>query len=277
VSGSVVARLALYILLLALAAYPASFLALSEMNYGDEEEVEFFACITSIVLALISITISLAIATYQASVEDQRQLENIALELKWLVARTRAQMWELQRSVSKVLHGPVQSSLSAAAIRLDMVAKDPSQLPQIIEESKASISAAIEVLSEPAEISQSLRAGLEKVSNGWSGICEVNIQLTPDLERRIQADSSASRVALDIAQEAISNAVRHGGASKAHVAVECSGESEITLTVRNDGKPAPHKIKVGLGTNLLEECTLSWSRISDALGTTLTCRLPVSR
>lgn len=275
--GSVVARLGLYLLLLTIAAYPSAFLALSQMNYGDEEEVELFACLTSMVLALISMTISLAIATYQASIEDQRQLESVALELKWFVARTRSQMWELQRSVSKVLHGPVQSSLSAAAIRLDMAAKDPDLLPQIVEESKTSISAAIEVLSEPVETSKSLRVGLEKVSKGWSGICEVNLELTSELEARIQADTSASRVALDIAQEAISNAVRHGGASKAKIAVDCSGESEITLTVTNDGKPAPHKIKVGLGTNLLEECTLSWSRKSDALGTTLTCRLPVKR
>ncbi len=276
-SGSVVARLALYLVLLTLAAYPSAFLALSQMNYGDEEEVELFACETSIVLALISMTISLAIATYQASIDDQRKLEDVALELKWFVARTRAQMWELQRSVSKVLHGPVQSSLSAAAIRLDMAAKDPVLLPQIVEESKASITSAIEVLSEPVDKTQSLRAGLEKVSQGWNGICEVSVNLSTDLEDRIEADSSASRVALDIAQEAISNAVRHGGASVADVTLESSGESEITLTVRNDGKPAPHKIKVGLGTNLLEECTLSWSRVSDALGTTLTCRLPVSR
>jgi signal transduction histidine kinase len=276
-TGSVVARLALYLLLLTLAAYPAALLALSQMSYGDDEEVELFAAETSIALALISMTISLSIATYHASLNDQRQLENVALELKWLVARTRAQMWELQRSVSKVLHGPVQSSLSAAAIRLDMAAKDTEVLPQIVEESKASISAAIEELSAPIKKNQSLRAGLEQVSQGWNGICSVSVRLPNEIETRIEADSSASRVALDIAQEAISNAVRHGGASVAEVTLESSGESEITLTVRNDGKPAPHKIKIGLGTNLLEECTLSWSRISDSLGTTLTCRLPVSR
>ena len=81
-----------------------------------------------------------------------------------------------------------------------------------------------------------------------------------------------------IAQEAITNAVRHANASNIRITLAAE-QDRICLSVLNDGLPLPAKIEQGLGTRLMQHRTLQlggqlgWSTTNDGF-TCLNCAIP---
>jgi signal transduction histidine kinase len=85
----------------------------------------------------------------------------------------------------------------------------------------------------------------------------------------------ACTVVIDVMTEAISNAVRHSAAPHADLAIAVDAGGLVTITVSNDGHSvATAGTQAGLGTNLLDECTLDWSRATTPAGYVLTAVVP---
>jgi anti-sigma regulatory factor (Ser/Thr protein kinase) len=81
-------------------------------------------------------------------------------------------------------------------------------------------------------------------------------------------------MALEIVTEAVSNAVRHGGATQVSAAMSCEGD-RTTLIVQDNGQEATSGAP-GLGTRVLESCALEWSRDRIPGGAILRAVLPAS-
>lgn len=82
---------------------------------------------------------------------------------------------------------------------------------------------------------------------------------------------------IDIVNEAISNAVRHGSATHAVVAISFTGDEgrDLRVAIESDSFGGGTAGGRGLGTLLFEECTLDWKLEDVANGKQLTVVLPI--
>ena len=257
------------------AGYPASFFALTVVNFGGGVRGLFAAAAFAACLMFISLLISFSFAATEAIRIDEINLENANAELKWLVARSNAVMWERQQALSRFLHGPVQSSISAAAIKLDMASEESADLEALASEARLSIADAVESLTHPMESGIFLHQGLQSVIKGWAGVCAIQVEMPVELQQELDLDSSCARVTLDIVQEAVSNAIRHGHAKHVTAKIERIALEQLQIMVTDDGVGVAESAKPGLGTKLLQDCSLEWNRSNKNPGTELFCRIPI--
>lgn len=90
--------------------------------------------------------------------------------------------------------------------------------------------------------------------------------------RQLDEDPLCTHVLTDLLGEAVSNAIRHGGARHVRVEVQRDGDDLVLARVVDDGVMSSNP-STGLGTTLLTQCTYDWS-ITSAGPTTLVARIP---
>ncbi len=93
----------------------------------------------------------------------------------------------------------------------------------------------------------------------------------------IQSDSSPSHALVELVREACANATRHGEATSIEISVTLGDQDRaIELAFGNDGLPLPAHPKLGIGSQLFDEQTLSWSRTQEGDTVRVTARLPLA-
>jgi len=161
--------------------------------------------------------------------------------------------------LARYLHGELQAGLVATSLLLERASKtDDADL------AKHALRSAVDLLRQDhARVSQSKisspKARLEKISSGWKGIAEVTIAL----DRIEEVDTSFLNDAIALIDEAVSNAVRHAGASVISVDGKLAG-AFLDIEIISDGSSMTHNA-AGLGTKLFTELATSWdySRVGD--------------
>jgi two-component sensor histidine kinase len=73
--------------------------------------------------------------------------------------------------------------------------------------------------------------------------------------------NSAAYALAELVRETCSNATRHGSATVISITVRVNSRQRvIDLTIDNDGKPLAKDAAPGIGSQLFDEQTLSWTR-----------------
>lgn len=111
------------------------------------------------------------------------------------------------------------------------------------------------------------RQRLVKVIRAWSPIVQI------EAESFLAREDSRSSLACRVVEEAISNSVRYGGATKITVASKLRG-SKLELEVRANGRSIQNDVPLGLGQKLLQVATYSWSLANTKEGTILSVSIP---
>ena len=205
-------------------------------------------------------------------------LEAENLKLNHEVTVFDQQLWVIRKNWSLVLHGTVQASLTAALTRLNSSDADEKTL----ELAKKDLERAMNALSSAPSANLQLEPALKDLVETWSGVCEIEVEMHPEIRQEISQDPKMVLCVNEILKEAVSNAVRHGDAERAWVLIskaESGDQSIIDLVVRNDGRTLLTGTRKGIGSKLLDELTLDWSlKAEEERGQTiLEARLPFSR
>ncbi len=94
----------------------------------------------------------------------------------------------------------------------------------------------------------------------WSGLCDVRIDIDRDARAALDADAVCRTTAADVLTEGISNAIRHGGATRVTARLARMDGNLARIWIWDDGEPPRASSKRGLGSRLLDECAVRWSR-----------------
>jgi signal transduction histidine kinase len=158
-----------------------------------------------------------------------------------------------RRDLAQKLHGTVQNALLATLERLK---GNPS--PAEIDDLAATLDSLEKHLSEshdsvlPSGVD--VASGLHALETRWEGV----IGITYDLRGHHELLGSESiRTILDIAEEAISNASRHGMSTEIHITVSATPEGVFVEAL--DNGIGPRQGDPGLGHALFSEITNTWS------------------
>lgn len=200
------------------------------------------------------------------------ELEATTDRLKWNLARVNTRQWEQNGRLSRALHGQVQSMLHARLLRLRRQLDSGEEISITLTDLRADLQQALSTALSPAQ-PMPVAEVLADVAETWQGLAEVAWEVTPAAAECLSRDALCTQALADLATEAVSNAVRHGGATRVEVLVGRDADALVGLRVVDDGR-IPEQGLPGLGTALLTRCTYDWS-LSSVGPTTLIARLPV--
>ena len=194
-------------------------------------------------------------------------LQEVDTQLAWQVARLRLVQWAQGSRFARALHGPVQGSVAVAVERLR---ESPEDQDGILTELRSSLMRAL----DSNDVAPSWAEGVDRLQRSWAGVCAVTVTARSECARRLDADPVCREMALEIVTEAVSNAVRHGGATQVRADMVCEGD-RTRLVVHDNGHGGARGVP-GLGTRVLDSCTLEWSRDPVPGATELRAVLPTS-
>lgn len=163
------------------------------------------------------------------------------------------------RAIGLVLHGPVQSSLHAASVRLSAAIRDGRADAEAVADAQARVTAALGLLDEAEPQAPPLETTLRAISDLWRGVTEVSWSITTGAERLLAGDPVARAGVTEIVREACANAIRHADAAVVSVRVEDLG-GELHIRVANTADHPGPEGRPGYGTVLLDELASAWTR-----------------
>jgi signal transduction histidine kinase len=212
--------------------------------------------------ALLLFGVCVGVTTFAAQfsqLQRKTTTENLVavnFQLEILNASLRQELWLNRRRTASVLHGPVQAALFASAMKLS---QEQKPTPALVAEVEQDISAALEKLNNPSNLEgENVSEVLNQIVEIWSDASEISVQIPETLEAAITSQPLASEALIEISREFITNAIKHGKASKVSLKVSKLDGSRIAIEVLDDGQGIPPGAKPGFGSKLLSELSLVW-------------------
>jgi len=202
----------------------------------------------------------------------ETQMRKDLLEIAKENALFAQKVWVFRRRWLLVLHGNVQSALTAALTRLQNAQTLDAVVVELVKQDLRRAEQAVDSnLSEKTD----LQKGLNEVKAVWSGLCEIKVQISERADRALKRSSDTSFCVNEIVKEAVSNAVRHGDATDVKVEIDRLNDDVLHIQVQNNGKSVDKIEASGIGSEMMDEICLNWGLTSDRYGVTLFAELPV--
>lgn len=212
-----------------------------------------------------------------AQAESERMENDITTgieRLSWLKARLNLVNWFEQGEFARVLHGPVQSAINKGIIRLNHSENGTSRA-EIINTVRQDIASALKPTLQWEGQSTSFDQLCADLALTWEGLSQIDFAISPAAKSTLAADPACASLAWDIVHESCGNAIQHGKASWISVRITDPTEKILTVDVVNNGLTAEVESKPGMGSNMLDACTLKWSRERINEQTVLQAQLPI--
>jgi len=191
-----------------------------------------------------------------------KQRKEILDELQTQVAQSQIraisesnETTRLNKDMAKYLHGKLQTRLMASAFAIELAgrADDSTSLTAEIEKARRSVTTPFDEFW--VESFSSLEVALQKLVDVWMGILSPTLSIV-GIDN--EGDPTRNRNMVHVIEEAFSNSLRHGLATRAHVIV-VQVENGTSVTVIDDGI-GPRTGTPGLGSALFNSVAgKSWS------------------
>lgn len=207
----------------------------------------------------------------------QRREADLSAELAWESARAHDTLVQERRFLATALHGPLQSTVAAAAMGLEEARRRGQDPAFAWEQVKAQLAAAVCALGDGPPAQRDLAAEITAMTATWAGLCDVEVSIDPNLESALATDWVSAGTVSDVITEATANAVMHGRATNVRIHVVENEGATMRIVVMNDGHAPEPDADQGLGSRQLDEVSISWLREAGADGTRLEIVLPAPR
>lgn len=215
----------------------------------------------SIFFIFIMWSITLVVTSRRLLRENFAALTDANAALRRQLVSENAEARHFEEAVSRVLHGPVQDAVAASLLRVQQLPAGAQLGPDELKQIRQPIEDALSLLSTPESSIRNVSQALRELTELWNGVVSIELDLDENAISAIASSEGTNSTVVELLREAISNAIRHGDASKVVVNVSLdSAQKDIQLRVTNNGKPVSTEDTSGIGTKLLEELSLSWSR-----------------
>jgi hypothetical protein len=209
--------------------------------------------------------------------EKRNEIENQIKDDLDSIAKENAlfaqKLWVFRRRWLLILHGNVQSALTAALTRLQNAKQVDGVLIELV---KQDLDRAEKAVDSSLHDSINLMNEVTELQHLWAGICEVKVSISERAKRALVRSDDTSFCVNEILKEAVSNAVRHGDATEAKVSIDRIDDDLLRIEVSNNGTP-PRKGEntQGIGSELMDEICLNWSLEGNRNQVLLVAELPV--
>ena len=149
----------------------------------------------------------------------------------------------------QIIHGKLQSKMISKSVKEKSGSDD-----QFIAEIKDLITQSLDTTSKntanPTQI-------IELVSRPWSAVIDIQSEIDQSIAKQILSPSVTQTVT-DVLEEAITNAVKHGGAERVWLVIKADSSNSLRIQVKNNGAPVGKIKRQSIGTKLFNQSGI-WS------------------
>lgn len=223
-------------------------------------------------IAFITALVGLLRAVNIAQIDVREDLDRLNQELEWQLARVNQRIWDQRRRLAQIVHGPVRAALISSAMEL---ARSGSTGDSVMTKRlQDRLSRTGRDIFKSTQVEDPLTL-LDQLTELWRGTCAISIQCDGATRQSLVNDHVAAETACKVAEEASANAIMHGQATSIQIHLR-SENSNLELSVSNDGTfPSPQSPN-GLGTTFINDVSLHWELTSNDAGVHLTATLPLN-
>lgn len=211
---------------------------------------------------IIGFVVALATTARRLALEIEADLDVTNRELRWTVARSQEIQRQRKRALVHVLHGHVQATMGASFLRIQSELGHPDRMRDLLVTIESDLEQAIGKLSSQQDDPDDLTVVMRRIETTWTGVASVRHSITPETLEAVRGDSVCLTSLNDLITELCFNSVKHGNASIIEVEVIMCEARAVRLDVRDNGELTVFHGGGGLGTRLLENCAIEWSRAS---------------
>jgi len=184
--------------------------------------------------------------------------------------------WLARHGWYLLLHGVVQPAVTTASIR---AASAQKMTPEIAGEIQNDLQRALDALEQSSPPKIELAEGIFNIQQLWQGICDIEMDVSESVFEVTNERSTAGQVLNEVLKEVVSNAVRHGQASKAVIRIRLDINGDIAIVAANDGKKPLGNVVESLGSRMLDavcvDRSLLWNE--ETQYTEFTATIPVDQ
>lgn len=218
----------------------------------------------------------LAIAEAARDQDGQLEVELKATtaDLRWTLARTRERYRQQESALARALHGRLQASLAAAFLRLDRAVAQGADDEILMDSLRADVFRSVAELDAGHTDPEPIDMVVALTQSNWSGAVQIDFSCDPRAREFLESDPLCARSINELIPELVFNSVKHGSATSIEINLEVADYRTLNLSVIDNGTNDLIATRYGLGSTLLEEASITWSRIRRDDRTTTTCTLP---
>lgn len=256
----------------------ATWLHMSKFEQRNEYAPIVFSVRNLAAVILASFVVTIVMARRKTIGELVDMNEKLQVDLDWMDNRSR----ELRKELASILHGPLQGRIAGVALALRLIAADADVSDAVknkkLEEIEKLLESVMHDVQELFKIEKnqpeaSIIIKLIKLRRSWEGIAKVKWTIEPDVFAALPTNYLKS--VSEILYEAVSNSVRHGGATTVSITFNADANGVI-ITVTDDGKGVSIAPIPGAGFHNFSEIGATYSfDTADELGAKLTVLLPI--
>lgn len=257
-------------------ATPVVVNSLIELEFG----LQFFNVRVVISAALYFLVMAWSLALVIA-VEGLLKMTNLELleattQLRRRLITDNVSALHFEQAVSHVLHGPIQDAIAASLKRIQTMQPDALPGDSEAELIRNHIEDALQLLNDSPIRNYSVERAVKELAALWSGLVDIEVNFDQKTVEVLDGAQTTSSILIEVVREAVSNAIRHGDATKIEVAITyVDSHDNVHITVKNNGKLLPTETTTGIGTKLLTDMTLEWSRENKAEAVVLWASVPI--
>lgn len=215
---------------------------------------------TAVWIPVLVITSGIVISAVRSGDSVVNQLREAVGDQQVAMAAERAETARIQQELATILHGSVQSRLLAAAA----IIRQPGPLMGDERDAREALQGVLSVMHRKLDEERSLADDVAETVGAWIPLMQVTVIGS---DTKVQPATQSAIV--QVIEEGLSNAYRHGGASKVRVVVEPEGNC-AWIRIEDNGSGVPTHSSPGLGSALLDSLAPgAWSLRRTADGWTV--------
>ena len=241
---------------------------------AEQYELVGFTTLTACgVLLFTNIASTAWFALQRSRDENAAEILRVNAEIRHELDLLDQSVWVAQRKWSYIIHGTVQGALTVAASRLEMANKLDDKLKEAV---RADIERAKSVLASPPNFARPLDELMQEIVQTWEGVCDFEYQISPSAISALASSQTSTICLVEITKELISNAKRHGDATKFWLNAHLDHNGDLAVVAGNNGNSKSSTENSGLGMEMISQLTRSW-KFTGPDFTNFTTVLPMPR
>jgi signal transduction histidine kinase len=241
---------------------------------GDSRGVAYAFAGTALVgFIAILLAVIRVVLTEQRVIADE--IRESGAQLKASLVRLNQLQWFHQRALARALHGAMQSAVHAAAMQLDQGLREGEVPGSLIDDLRSQLIHEVNVLSASSPTNVMLQEVVTRIVTLWSRIITIDVHANDEVHAAVDTDPVLCSAVSEILAEAVSNSIRHGHATTLSVSLTLPGANLLNLVVQDNGKREGPNKSEGMGSRLLNDCTVFWEVNSSLESQRLFAQFPI--
>ena len=235
-------------------------LSLSVTGYVLNKYYNFFSSLNTSMTITYAMVILLYLFLYftghisqSASIKYLEHKDNLERYLNSDSFKLKVLNQELEKDALKweqIIHGRLQSKIISSSVKEksapgNQVLTDDRFIGEIKDLISESLTTSGQSDSTPTQI-------VTSVSKPWGAVIDIESEIDQSIAMQTLS-SSLARTVNDVLEEAITNAVKHGGAEKVWLVIKADSNNSLQLQVKNNGAPVGKLKRQSIGTNLFNQ------------------------